>query len=149
VTLAGFIDTYAGKLAAERSVKGLRGVRAVANDLVVRLKVARSDADIAADAALKPAVPASVQAVVHNGRVTVTGKVDWLLQKEQAAAVRDLAGVVAVFNHIDVAPRATERDLRHRIVEALHRNADVDARHIEVSVHEGAVRCSGDRSRRA
>src|SRR5688572_14398057 len=63
VTLTGFIDTYAGKLAAERSVKRVRGVRAVANDIIVRLKVPRTDPDIAADAAralrLRP-VPATV-----------------------------------------------------------------------------------------
>src|SRR5688572_6686482 len=51
VSLTGFIDTYAGKLAAERSVKRVRGVRAVANDIIVRLKVTRTDPDIAADAA--------------------------------------------------------------------------------------------------
>src|SRR5687768_12943207 len=38
VTLTGYIDTYAGKLAAERAAKQVRGVRAVANDLEVRLK---------------------------------------------------------------------------------------------------------------
>ena len=51
VTLTGYIDTYAGKLAAERAAKAVRGVRAVANDLEVRLSVERTDADIATDAA--------------------------------------------------------------------------------------------------
>src|SRR5688572_10868944 len=51
VTLTGFVDTYAGTLAAERVAKRVRGVRAVANDLTVRLTVERTDADIAADAA--------------------------------------------------------------------------------------------------
>jgi osmotically-inducible protein OsmY len=39
-----------------------------------------------------------------------------------------------VINHITVAPRAVERDVRHRIVDALHRNANIDARHITVTV---------------
>ena len=43
VTLTGFIDTYAGKLAAERVAKRVRGVRAVANDITVRLKADRGD----------------------------------------------------------------------------------------------------------
>src|SRR5678815_1129428 len=51
VTLTGFIDTYAGKLAAERAAKRVRGVRAVANDIQVRLRLDRTDPDIAADAA--------------------------------------------------------------------------------------------------
>ena len=49
VTLTGFIDSYAGKLAAERAAKRARGVRAVANDIEVRLKLERTDADIAAE----------------------------------------------------------------------------------------------------
>jgi osmotically-inducible protein OsmY len=39
VTLSGFIDSYAGKLAAERAAKRVRGVRAVANELEVRVKL--------------------------------------------------------------------------------------------------------------
>ena len=49
VTLTGYIDTYAGKLAAERAAKGIRGVLAVANDLEVQLKLERTDTDIAHD----------------------------------------------------------------------------------------------------
>lgn len=50
ITLTGTINTYAGKLAAERAVKQVRGVRAVANDLEVKLLAGRTDADIAVDA---------------------------------------------------------------------------------------------------
>ena len=51
--------------------------------------------------------PESVQAVVHNGHVTLTGKVDWLYQKESAEkAVRHIRGVRGVLNHITVAPKA-------------------------------------------
>ena len=144
VTLTGFIDSYAGKLAAERAVKRIRGVRAVANDVVVRLKVDRTDADIATDAAralkLRPGIPESVQAVVHTGHVTLTGKVEWLVQKEHAEeVVRHIRGVRGVLNHIDVSPKTTERDVRRRIVQALHRNADVDARHIDVAVGDDDV----------
>jgi osmotically-inducible protein OsmY len=74
VTLTGFIDTYAGKLAAERAAKRVHGVRAVANDIDVRLRLERTDADVAEDAAraleLRSAIPESVQVVVHNGHVT-------------------------------------------------------------------------------
>jgi osmotically-inducible protein OsmY len=139
VTLTGFIDSYGGKLGAERAVKHVRGVRAVANDIVVRLKVDRTDADIATDAArafkLRPGIPESVQAVVHNGHVTLTGKVEWLVQKEHAEeTVRHIPGVRGVLNHIEVSPKTTLRDVRRRIMQALHRNADVDARHIDVAI---------------
>jgi osmotically-inducible protein OsmY len=139
VTLTGYIGTYAGKLAAERAAKRVRGVRVVANDIDVRLKLERTDADIAADVgrvlALRSTIPDNVQAAVHNGHVTLTGKVQWLFEKEEAEkVVAHVRGVHGVLNHIVVAPGAVERDVRHRIVEALHRNADIDARHVRVHV---------------
>jgi osmotically-inducible protein OsmY len=148
VTLTGFIDSYAGKLAAERAVKRIRGVRGVANDIQVRLKLERTDPDITADVVraleLHHPIPDSVQAAVHQGHVTLTGTADWMFQKHDAErAVRHIRGVRQVMNHITIAPRAVERDVRHRIVEALHRNANLDARHIEVTVAEDRATLSG------
>jgi osmotically-inducible protein OsmY len=148
VTLTGFIDTYAGKLAAERSTKHVRGVRAVANDLVVRLKVDRTDTDIATDAArwlkLWHGVPESVQAAVHAGHLTLTGRVESLTQRTLAEkAVRHVRGLKGVANHIEVMPAAMHRDVRRRIVQALHRNADLDARHVDVTVSEDTVTLTG------
>jgi osmotically-inducible protein OsmY len=139
VTLTGYIDTYAGKLAAERAAKRVVGVRAVANDIDVRLRLERTDTDIAQDAAralrLLSTLPEGVQAAVHNGRVTLTGTVQWLFQKESAEqAVRHIHGVRNVISYINVVPGSVARDVRHRIVKALHENADVDARHIHVTV---------------
>ena len=139
VTLTGSINTYAGKLAAERAAKRVYGVRAVANDLEVKLAVGRTDADIAADAAtmlrLHNEVPDSVQAAVHHGHVTLTGTVDWHYQRMQAEkAVRYIRGVRHVADRIAVVPRAAGRDLRRRIAQALYRNATLDAKHIDVTV---------------
>ena len=139
VTLTGFIDSYTGKLAAERAAKRVRGVRGVANDIEVRLKLQRVDPDIAADVVrglrLCFTVPETVQATVHNGFVTLTGQVDWIYQRREAEQVaRQARGVRGVLNHVVLKPKAIERDVRHRIVEALHRNANVDARHITVTV---------------
>jgi osmotically-inducible protein OsmY len=148
VTLTGYIDTYGGKLAAERAAKRVRGVRGVANDLDVRLRIGRTDADIAQDAVraleLRGTVPATVQAVVHQGHVTLTGKVGWLYQARDAEkAVRHIAGVRGVFNHIEVAGGSVARDVRHRIVQALHRHADLDARQVEISVFGGMATLTG------
>jgi osmotically-inducible protein OsmY len=139
VTLTGFIDTYGGKLAAERAAKRVRGVRAVANDVEVRVGLERTDADIAADVVralqLRSTIPESVQAAVHNGYLTLTGKVQWLFQSREAEkTVRHIRGVRNVINHITVVPAAVERDVRHRIVEALHRNANINARLITVTL---------------
>jgi osmotically-inducible protein OsmY len=52
VTLTGWVDSYAKKAAAERAAHSVRGVKAVANDIEVRLpsSAERTDADIAAEA---------------------------------------------------------------------------------------------------
>lgn len=148
VTLSGFIDTYSEKLAAERAAKRVHGVRAVANDIEVRRRPERTDPDIAQDAAraleLHVSVPEDVQAVVENGDLTLTGEVEWLYQKENAEdAVRHILGVRSIENHISVSQKMGVRDVRQRIVKALHQNADVDARHITVTVSGDTARLTG------
>lgn len=140
VTLTGYIDSYAGKLAAERAVKRVRGVRAVANDLQVPLKISRTDTDIAQDVVraleMSSLVPSGVQAAVHSGSVTLTGTVAWLFQRVTAESiVRHVRGVRDVVNRIAVTPpQAPLRDVRYRIAKALHRTADVDSRHVNVTI---------------
>ena len=148
VTLTGFVDSYSGKFAAERAVKRVHGVRAVANDVDVRLRLERTDPDIAQDAAraleLRSTIPEGVQVVVDSGHLTLTGEVDALFQKQSAEdAVRHIRGVRGVLNHISVTPRAAVRDVRNRIVKALHQNADVDARHITVTVSGNTATLTG------
>lgn len=109
VTLTGVIDTYAGRLAAERAAKRVRGVRVVANDIQVRLRLDRTDPDIAADVAaalrLHPAIPHSVQAVVHHGHVTLTGTTPNLFRSALATtAVRHIRGVKGTVNHVQIIP---------------------------------------------
>ena len=109
VTLTGYIGTYAGKLAAERAAKRVRGVRAVANDIDVWLKLERTDVDIASDVVhalqLFSTIPDGVQAAVHNGHVTLTGKVDWLFRSRQAEKAENV-----------------ERDLLVQALERTHNN---------------------------
>ena len=148
VALTGFADSYAQKLGAERVAKRVRGVRAVANDIEVRLKLERTDPDVAADVLraleLRSTLPAGIQAVVRHGQVTLTGTVPWLYQKIDAEkVVRHVRGVHGIINRIAVTPRPVERDIHHRIVEALHRNASVDAHRIAVSVQDSKAILSG------
>lgn len=148
VTLTGSIATYAQKLAAERAVKRIRGVRAVANDLAVSAMAERTDTDIARDTvhalALRPSLASVVQATVHHGHLTLTGTVEWLYQKGHAEeAVSHVRGVRGIHNHITVKARPGRRDLQRRIVRALHRQADLDVRGITVEVHEDSVTLSG------
>jgi osmotically-inducible protein OsmY len=148
ITLTGHIDTFSAKLTAERKAKRVRGVKAVTNDIEVRPKLDRNDADIAADVAhafaLRSTIPDSVQAAVDMGRVTLTGKVDRLFHAREAErAVRDIRGVRGILNRITVAPSVLEEDVHGRIGAALHRTAEVDARHITVSVSGGTAILTG------
>ena len=148
VTLTGYVDTYLCKLAAERAAKRVRGVRAVANDIDVRPKVGRTDADIARDVVrsleLRSTVPDNVQATVHHGYVTLTGETMWEFQRLDAEkAVRHVRGVRGVVNRIRLAPMSAARNVRHRIVEAFHRNANLDARHVTAHAAGDVVTLTG------
>jgi osmotically-inducible protein OsmY len=127
-------------------------VRAVANDLTVRLGPAeqRTDTEIARAAlsALKwnTMVPHEhISVAVSNGWVTLKGKVDWAYQRTAAdQCVRHLAGVCGVVNVIDVTPRANIADVKAKIETALKRSAEVDARRINVAVADGKVTLTGN-----
>ena len=120
----------------------MRGVRAVANDLHVRLVEERTDADLAADAAhaleFRSTVPLTVHATVDDAYITLMGSVPWPYQRMDAEkAVRHIRGVKGVINHIEVIPGTSADDVRARIVAALHRSADVDAGDMTVMVSNG------------
>ncbi len=148
VTLTGFIDTHVGKLAAERAAKRIRGVRAVANDVQVRPRLERADPEIAADAAaalrLCATLPDDLQVVVQGGHLTLTGAVDTLVQRAAAdRAVSPIKGVKGIVNRVKVIPTASVPDVQRQIVRALHRDAAVNARGIEVTVVGHEVTLSG------
>jgi osmotically-inducible protein OsmY len=148
VTLSGYVDTYVAKLAAEGSTRRVYGVRAVANELEVKLAQERIDPDIAKDAleAMKNRgdVPLGLGVTVRDGYISLTGTVEWMYQKAAAErAVKYLRGVRGVLNHIQVKPRVTPKDVQKRIVEALHHHADLDARRIHVEANGGAVILGG------
>lgn len=152
VTLRGDIRTFAEKAAAERITLGVYGVKAVANDLNVRLGNGynRTDTEIAQAAltALRwnTVVPHEKVAVtVTSGWITLKGEVDWNYQRVAAASiVRDLRGVRGVTNAITVLPHATTADVRSKIEAALRRSAEVDSRRISIAVADGKVTLSGN-----
>src|SRR5688572_19350826 len=135
VTLTGWVDSYAKKWAAEEAAHRVRGVKAVANDIEVRLTTTeeRTDADIAAAAvrALESDAFVSVDnldVTVSKGWVTLKGSVEWQYQKNDAErVVRRLTGVKGVSNLITVKPRVTPSELKQKIEQALVRSAETDA----------------------
>ena len=152
VTLTGWVDSYAKKWAAEEAAHRVRGVKAVANDIEVRLPVSdeRTDADIAAAAvrALEwdAFVPVEkLDVTVSKGWVTLRGEVEWQFQKEDAErVVRRLSGVKGVTNLIVVKPRVTPSELKQKIEQALIRTAQTDAQRITVEVEGSKVILKGN-----
>jgi len=81
---------------------------------------------------------------VANGWVTLTGEVEWDYQRTAAdAAVGDLPGVTGVTNTLVAKPMFTPADVENKIKQALQRQADRDAQHIEVQVNGGQVTLRG------
>ena len=147
VTLSSYVDTYGEKWAVKRAVARVFGVKAVAEELKVRLpgSLKRSDEDIARAVAnvlewnvLVPHDRVKVQ--VQDGLVTLSGEVDWWYQKSAAEdAVRNLMGVVLINNKITIKPAVKPLDVKDKIEKAFQRNALLDARRITVETHGGKV----------
>jgi osmotically-inducible protein OsmY len=142
VTLAGYVDSYADKWRAERIVSKVKDVKAIVNDLQVRLpsEDRRPDPELARAAvdALKwdILVPDDkIQVIVEDGWVTLKGEVDWYYQSEEAErALRNLRGVKGISNLITVAKTPTPTDVKQRIVDALRRGAQFDADRITIEI---------------
>jgi osmotically-inducible protein OsmY len=157
VTLTGWVDSYLKKWSAEEAAHRVSGVKAVANDIEVKLATERTDADIAEAAvnALKwdVFVPENkIKVTVAKGWVTLKGDVEWQYEKEDAEkVVRRLTGVKGVTNLISVRPRTTPSELKKKIEDALVRNAEIDANRITVEVQgnkailRGSVRSWAER----
>lgn len=151
VTLTGHVPDYSQKRAAERVVARVKGVRGIAEEIVVRPPNGPGVAD---DEIAKRAVETlrwstlipdeKVQVKVQGGWVTLTGKLDWNYQKTGAAdAIRDLKGVTGVTNQIELTPRVTPVDVKRRIQDALKRSVEVEVQGINVDVASSKVTLTG------
>ncbi len=151
VTLSGHVDSYAKKHAAETAARRVKGVRAVAEEIEVRLpfETKRSDEEIAAAAierlSWNVSVPKdSVQVKVEQGWVTLTGQVDWWYQKDAAEHdIRPLLGVVGVSNLATIKPRVNTAGLSDNITHALHRSWFFDPEEVHVRAEGGKVVLTG------
>ena len=151
VTLSGHVDSYAKKLAAETAARRVRGVKAVAEEIVVRLAfdTSRSDEDIAAAAierlSWNVSVPKdSVVVRVEDGWVTLTGQVDYWYQKDAVEQdVRPLHGVLGVSNQTTIKPHVDTSNLSDDITHALHRSWFFNPDNVHVRSDGGKVVLSG------
>jgi osmotically-inducible protein OsmY len=147
VTLSGNVDSYYEKWAAERAAARVFGVKAVAEEIQVKLagSFKRSDGDIARAAAnaleWNVSVPHDrVKVEVQDGVVTLRGEVDWGYQKDIAEdVVRYMIGVARVNNQITIKPTVRPTDIGDQIESAFQRNALLDARRVKIETRGSKV----------
>lgn len=149
VTLTGYVSNYWQKDEAEKTAKRVYGVRAVANDLTVKVAELRSDPEVARDAVQELdshiLIPGDkIRVTVRGGWVTLEGSVRWQFQKRLAeSAVKKLKGVIGITNNIEIQGQVPQAEVKSRIEEALRRSAELDARRITVEVEGSTIRLRG------
>ena len=151
VTLDGHVDSFVEKITAEKVAGRVMGVKAVAQELKVRLPQSyeRNDADIA-EAAVNALewnmkVPHDrIKVEVQDGMVVLSGEVDWEYQRAAAHdAVCCLMGVKAVTDEISIKPPVTPVDIKSKINSAFQRHSALDARQIIVESDGSKVTLNG------
>jgi osmotically-inducible protein OsmY len=152
VTLTGTVSSWAKRLAAQEAAHRVAGVLDVANDVQVKVigSPGRTDTDIARAARQvlewDVFVPETrIRSTVSNGWITLEGDVDYWTQREDTEkALRNLGGVRGVTNKIQVKPPTLiPYDVRKSIEDALERQAEREARRIDLDVRDGRVDLSG------
>jgi osmotically-inducible protein OsmY len=150
VELAGHVDSFWEKCAAERAAWRVAHVNHVTNGIrvVVPFNQQRGDDDIALAAMgnleWNCLVPETVEVQVAEGLVTLSGGVERQQQKEEAErALCTLIGITGIRNDIVIQPPVSLADVRAPIEAALRRSALVDRSHIKVHVAHGVVSLRG------
>jgi len=151
VTLTGIVDGYPKKYAARNAVSKVKGVRAIAEDLVVKHggELKNTDQEIAKLVAnfleWNTAVPEkNILVEIRNGFVYLTGEVDWWYQKKAAKeSIKDLIGIKGVVNDIVIKPVIKPEEVKQKISQAFKRLANLDVENIRIDIIENRVRLSG------
>lgn len=163
ITLSGQVNTYPEKRAALAAALRVAGVTSVADEITVWSPHSdREDVGIASHARQainsSVSVPRTVQAVVHDHQVTLTGSVPWNYQRNIAARLMEnLPGVYSVDNDIKIVPHLpfAADTAKQNIRAALVRSAQLEADHIHIHTNgteielTGTVRTWAERSQAA
>src|SRR6202046_5294521 len=137
VTLHGTVTRFRQKREADNAARHVHGVTAVLNFVEVRIpdQDRRADADVRADVgqalALNDVTPATVQASVEAGLVTLSGVAAWQFQRDEAErACAAVPGVMGVDVAISLRPAPADGDgdgdIEHAISAAFARSARLD-----------------------
>jgi osmotically-inducible protein OsmY len=151
VTLTGSVDSYSEELSAWNAASRVLGVKAVADEIKVRLPDYNkwTDEDLARSAANAIAWNVSVpkdcvKVMVKDGWITLTGEVNWQYERCAAKdAVHHLRGLRGVSNEIVVKPTVQKLDVTDKIKSAFERNGRIDAGKIKVETWGNKITLSG------
>lgn len=151
VTLNGYVTSAAEKWEAVRATKRVVGVKAIADDIEIKLSETfiNTDSDIAAAAIHHidwfTTIPkGSVKVIVRNGWITLDGEVDWQYLKTAAGHfLHHLSGVKGVTNEISIKPRLSVTEVATDIKLAFKRSAMLDANKIQIDVAGSKVTLKG------
>lgn len=151
VTLSGLVDSYSKKISAEKAAKRVAGVKAVAEDIKIRLAGAGKKSDTEIAEALLNALKwhsalqeDKVKMKVEDGWVTLEGDVEWEFQKNAVGtAAENLLGVIGVSNNIKIIPKITAKEIKNKISAAFHRSATIDSEKINIETIGNKVILTG------
>jgi len=151
IILSGVVDSYVKQLVAEHAAKGVDGVKALTNNVLVKLAKAQTLTDGELEANVKAALLAnalvyscSLRVQVIAAWVTLDGELDWNYQREAAVnAVNALKGVRGVTNNIVILPISHDLADPHLVQKALGRNWAVANCDIQVDMSGSTVYLKG------
>jgi len=151
ITLRGTVGSLREKREAQKAAQRVFGVISVDNQLQVKLMNddRRADAELRGDVLqalmLDGLVPATVDAKVEDGFVTLNGTAEWQYQRDEAEFVAsNIVGTLDVFDEIELAsPTPSAGDVQDSIKKAFKRNAAIDADDLIISTHNGTVTIDG------
>lgn len=153
VTLTGFVDSYSKKRLAESVVVRMKGVKAIAEEIIVRFDtdIKNSDTEIAAATAnalkANSLIPQDkIRITVEDGWITTKGEVEWMFEKEAVRkALENILGVRGVSNLVTIFPKVTfnVNEVKKKISAAFHRSASIDSNNIVVEVIANKIIISG------
>jgi osmotically-inducible protein OsmY len=150
VTLSGYVSSYGEKRAAEQAVARVKGVKAIAEEIDVKLPTPgeRTDAEIAQAVVnalqLNSGVTQEISVKVEDGVVTLNGDVRWKYERDNVKhAIENIAGIRGILNLVSVIEQPTAADVREQIRNAFERAALLDAAQLQVETEEGEVTLRG------
>jgi len=151
VTLRGTVGSFREKREAQKDAERIYGVKSVDNELKVKIlsNDGKEDADLRGDVLqalmLDSLVPATIDAKVEDGWVTLTGKAEWQYQRDEAEFIAgNVYGVIGVDDEVDLDnPQPKAGDVKESIEKSFKRNAKLDAKGLAVNTYNGTVAVTG------